>query len=324
MVNGAVRLGDKCDGDAGAHPPRGNDEASTNVFVNNKGSHRLGDHWPDHSDLPGHESTAGTASPNIFVNKKKKCRIGNIVNPPCGATMAEGSSNVFVNVHKTFSYIPVSTGTETISGETIYSNNSVGHTAQRTEEYKVDPGLPTNHEGEPVLDEVTPTLAATDCGIFGTSIIKSDMSKQVSTNFKLAHCKMVPQDQLGLTSVVIACNWMKLCVNILEPIYALHKFKINSGFRTLEYNRSIGSKDTSDHTSGCAADISMGSQSSNKEIFKFILKNNLSFSQLIFEGNWVHVAFNGRGPKGNAKIMYTYTGSNPVACASNIPTDLRP
>lgn len=39
---GIVRLGDKCSGHDG-WPPRPNIEASTNVFVNDLGVHRLGD-----------------------------------------------------------------------------------------------------------------------------------------------------------------------------------------------------------------------------------------------------------------------------------------
>ena len=40
---GIVRLGDYCSGHDG-YPPRPNDEASINVFVNSKGVHRVGDH----------------------------------------------------------------------------------------------------------------------------------------------------------------------------------------------------------------------------------------------------------------------------------------
>ncbi len=40
---GIVRLGDYCSGHGG-YPPRPNDEASANVFVNSKGVHRVGDH----------------------------------------------------------------------------------------------------------------------------------------------------------------------------------------------------------------------------------------------------------------------------------------
>lgn len=39
---GIVRLGDYCSGHDG-YPPRPNIEASTNVFVNGLGIHRLGD-----------------------------------------------------------------------------------------------------------------------------------------------------------------------------------------------------------------------------------------------------------------------------------------
>ena len=54
--------------------------------------------------------------------------------------------------------------------------------------------------------------------------------------------------------------------------------------------------------------------------------NKLPYSQLIYEGNWVHVAYEGRGPKGDAKVMYTYTGKNPISAGvtgNRLPRDLR-
>lgn len=92
----AVRLGDICTGHADFQP-RVNDSASKNVFINGKGSHRVGDHWVTHCNtLPScHDSTASGGSPTVFVNGKPKCRVGDSV--ACGSRMASGSGDVFIN-----------------------------------------------------------------------------------------------------------------------------------------------------------------------------------------------------------------------------------
>lgn len=89
---GIVRLGDYCSGHDG-YPPRPNDEASVNVFVNSKGVHRVGDHWPQHCDDDCHPGFASTGSSTVFVNSKAVCRIGDLVS--CGSTMAQGSTDTF-------------------------------------------------------------------------------------------------------------------------------------------------------------------------------------------------------------------------------------
>lgn len=90
----ATRLGDVCSGH-GCYPPRVNDTASTNVFVNNKGQHRLGDHWVTHCCGPScHDSYAVAGSSTVFVNGKKAVRIGDAI--ACGSISAQGSPNVFI------------------------------------------------------------------------------------------------------------------------------------------------------------------------------------------------------------------------------------
>lgn len=92
---GAVRFGDYCSGH-GCWPPRPNDQASQDVFVNGRGSHRLGDHWQSHCCSGScHDAFAAQGSPDVFVNGKSMCRIGDMVS--CGSTMEEGSADVFVN-----------------------------------------------------------------------------------------------------------------------------------------------------------------------------------------------------------------------------------
>jgi uncharacterized Zn-binding protein involved in type VI secretion len=92
----AVRLGDSCTGH-GPFPPRANDSASSNVFINGRGAHRIGDHWVMHCDpLPScHDGSAATGSSSVFVNGRALCRVGDQVS--CGSAMASGSPNVFVN-----------------------------------------------------------------------------------------------------------------------------------------------------------------------------------------------------------------------------------
>ena len=88
-----TRLGDICTGHQ-AWPPRPNDEASGNVFVNSIGAHRQGDHWAVHcKDADCHDSTHSTGSSNVFVNNKQLSRIGDPIN--CGSYVAQGSPNVF-------------------------------------------------------------------------------------------------------------------------------------------------------------------------------------------------------------------------------------
>ena len=90
----AVRLGDMSAGHCfGARP---NDQASPNVFINGKGAHRVGDHWPTHCCGPVcHDGVLAQGSPNVFINGKAQGRIGDQIS--CGDILAQGSPNVFVN-----------------------------------------------------------------------------------------------------------------------------------------------------------------------------------------------------------------------------------
>jgi uncharacterized Zn-binding protein involved in type VI secretion len=89
----AVRLGDQCTGD-GCFPPRVNDEASENVFINGIGAHRQGDHWITHCcTIICHDGTLQTGSATVFINGKAAARIGDPIT--CGAAAAVGSPNVF-------------------------------------------------------------------------------------------------------------------------------------------------------------------------------------------------------------------------------------
>ena len=280
---------------------------SNNVFVNNLGLERKGDPTAPHTIPSGpacvpHSAVINVGSPNVFTNNIPTARVGDSTD---GGAIIAGSPNVFINNGAGVPQIPairtsLAPGVLLVDNRVMYENTEQGIDALITEEKAVSPNLSKYHEEKeedaPLAEDATPPDPESKC--------------VASKHFTLADSKMPIEAQRGLTKEQIECNWIALCENILDPLRdAGYNFRINSAFRTLAYNRRIGSKDTSDHTTGCAVDISMGSQAKNKVLFKAIL-NKYPYSQLIFEGNWIHVSYGGRSPKGVATVMWTYTGSN--------------
>lgn len=65
---------------------------------------------------------------------------------------------------------------------------------------------------------------------------------------------------------------------------------VNSAYRSVEVNKAIGSKPTSQHCNGCAADIRVPGLTPN-DIVKAIIKTNIEYDQLIREfDSWVHIS----------------------------------
>ena len=117
-------------------------------------------------------------------------------------------------------------------------------------------------------------------------------------------------------------NLENLCYEILEPLRA--KFDkpitITSGYRSPQLSEAIGSKSTSQHCKGMAADLEIGGIP-NIQI-AYWLQNNVDFDQLILEfydpdnpsGGWVHVSYNEQGS--NRKQVLTYDGKK---YSNNLP-----
>jgi zinc D-Ala-D-Ala carboxypeptidase len=65
---------------------------------------------------------------------------------------------------------------------------------------------------------------------------------------------------------------------------------VNSAYRSPAVNKAIGSKPTSQHCIGCAADIRVPGLTPD-DIVKAIIKTNIEYDQLIREFNsWVHIS----------------------------------
>jgi len=101
-------------------------------------------------------------------------------------------------------------------------------------------------------------------------------------------------------------NLKSLCVNVLQPIrdYFSKVVTISSGYRSPELCTAIGSKITSQHARGEAADFEIFGVS-NKELADYI-NEHLDYDQLILEywkkedpnTGWVHCSYtNGNNRK---------------------------
>jgi hypothetical protein len=106
-----------------------------------------------------------------------------------------------------------------------------------------------------------------------------------------------------------------LCVLVLEPIRTEFDkpIMINSGYRSPDLCEAIGSKPTSQHAKGEAADIEIPGVD-NAELAKYI-QDNLNFDQLILEcytgepsSGWVHVSYVALHT--NRKDVLTYDRTN--------------
>jgi len=65
---------------------------------------------------------------------------------------------------------------------------------------------------------------------------------------------------------------------------------VNSAFRSKAVNDSVGSKDTSQHRLGCAADIRVPGMTPN-EVVRAIIDSGLPYDQLIREFDaWTHIS----------------------------------
>ena len=85
---------------------------------------------------------------------------------------------------------------------------------------------------------------------------------------------------------------------LLEDVRSLFNqpVRINSAYRSITVNSLLGSKPTSQHCLGCAADIRIDGLTPD-QIVKKIIKSDIQYDQLIREfDSWVHISIpNGEG-----------------------------
>jgi uncharacterized protein YcbK (DUF882 family) len=118
---------------------------------------------------------------------------------------------------------------------------------------------------------------------------------KLSPNFTLA--ELTQSDtavRLGLDNTPskdVEANLVRLA-RMLEDVRRLlsRPIMVNSAYRSPEVNKAIGSKSTSQHCNGCAADIRVPGLTP-KDIVNLVVKSNIEYDQLICEfDSWVHIS----------------------------------
>jgi hypothetical protein len=88
-------------------------------------------------------------------------------------------------------------------------------------------------------------------------------------------------------------NNLKRVAELLEQVKVVlnnNPIMVNSGFRCKELNDAVGSKDSSQHRIGCAADIRVPGLSPD-QVVQAILNSPIQFDQLIREfDSWTHIS----------------------------------
>lgn len=97
----------------------------------------------------------------------------------------------------------------------------------------------------------------------------------------------------GKEVMVNAYENLPRLANFLEQLKVILGGKpimVNSAFRSESVNTAVGSKNTSDHRRGCAADIRVPGMTPD-EVVKAIIASDLPYQQVIREfDRWTHVA----------------------------------
>jgi hypothetical protein len=90
---------------------------------------------------------------------------------------------------------------------------------------------------------------------------------------------------------------------------------INSGFRSKQVNDSVGSKDTSQHRIGCAADIRVPGMTPDA-VVRAVIAAGLPFDQIIREFDaWTHISVTNTpdGAPRRQALIIDKTGTRPFA-----------
>jgi zinc D-Ala-D-Ala carboxypeptidase len=116
---------------------------------------------------------------------------------------------------------------------------------------------------------------------------------QLSEHFSLEELTVTSHRQFDNTPNASEIANLTRLAGMLEQVKTLLGGKpvmINSGFRSKQVNDSVGSKDTSQHRIGCAADIRVPGMTPN-EVVQALIKSDIGYDQLIREfDSWTHIS----------------------------------
>ena len=115
----------------------------------------------------------------------------------------------------------------------------------------------------------------------------------LSEHFTLEELTVTDHREFDNTPNSSEINNLKRLAEMLEEVKTLLGGKpimVNSAFRSAQVNAAVGSKDTSQHRVGCAADIRVPSMTPD-EVVKAVIASGIEYDQIIREFNsWTHIS----------------------------------
>jgi len=103
----------------------------------------------------------------------------------------------------------------------------------------------------------------------------------------------MPKDATILNNIKWLADNLQRIRNVLN--YPIH---VNSAYRSLLVNAGIGSKPTSSHVKGLAADIICPGFGSPRAVVDAIISSDIQYDQIILEyDRWCHIGFTPKGEK---------------------------
>jgi hypothetical protein len=115
----------------------------------------------------------------------------------------------------------------------------------------------------------------------------------LTPHFTLEELTHTDHRELDNTPNSSEINNLKRLAEMLEKVKTLLDGKpimVNSAFRSKAVNDSVGSKDTSQHRVGCAADIRVPGLTPD-QVVKAIVGSPIAFDQIIREfDSWTHIS----------------------------------
>ena len=119
------------------------------------------------------------------------------------------------------------------------------------------------------------------------------MPTKLSPNFSLEELTITSHREFENVPNPDQINNLERLAELLEQVKKAVGNKpimVNSGFRSLQVNNAVGSKPTSQHCLGCAADIRVPGMTPD-EVVQAIRASNIQYDQLIREfDSWTHIS----------------------------------
>lgn len=140
----------------------------------------------------------------------------------------------------------------------------------------------------------------------------------LSEHFTLEELTHTDHRELDNTPNELEVENLKRLAHFLEAIKAVLGGKpvmVNSAFRSEAVNAAVGSKNTSQHRVGCAADIRVPGMTPD-EVVKAVMRSGLEYDQIIREfDRWTHVSIpTVQGtPARRQALIIDKTGTRPYA-----------